>query len=214
MTRGCLSKRDMMIFRRMLKSASFALPPPPDVTCQALPIRRIVYRDLIRSRTVSEETPCGRRPIHKSVRELGRHVRQLVAPSVPLPTPTPPRPPHSACKPTGQVLVSAYSRPLRNRASRGRSVQINTNGAWYEEHARSHRCGVLGRNQLARVRQLVRQHPRIAGIKLRVVCKALPHNSYGVRTARDDVHWKAPCGSTKPSADAAALHAEIMKLRL
>ena len=210
--RGCLSRGELREIETALAAASFEPPPPPEVTCMAMPTERIVYEDHKRGRRAAIERPCGKQALSPSVVQVSRLAGSL-AQSSPSGDPPDAEAP-SACEERGPRLVVASVGPIdraRGRSARAVSVTVATDGSWYRSEGGSATCGELSRRELRQLRRVVGEAD-LDGIDQEITCRAMPTTEHRLMTRGDRVIWQSPCGSASPTDDARELASRILEL--
>jgi hypothetical protein len=211
--RGCLEAEALEELEALLARADFRPPPPPEVTCMAMPTERQIYEDGVRGRRALIERPCGRQPLNPSVAEVSRLASSLVEPpdepEVGLPV---------ECNERAPLLASASVGPTAQGSgragSRGRvatRVRVATDGTWIRREGDDTTCGRLSRRELQELRARLRSAD-LRTIDQEIVCRALPTREYGLATSQGLTSWQTPCGSAAPSDDARELVEALLEI--
>lgn len=205
---GCLGDAPATELRANLAQVDFTPPPPPEMTCAAVPTTSVTVTDQ-QGRQATFTTPCGRpasESVHALVQETEARIRAAAeAPASPDQTPM--------CINDGADPIYHETRwGLQATSGQGTpdmEIAVYPSGAWRYQAGAETRSGCLGQDTVTDLRS----HIDSIEVKVQAVtgirCKALPTHRNELVTGSGKVAWEAPCGATEPHLSTANLQQAV-----
>lgn len=215
-TSGCLSDQQLAELRGALAGADFTPPPPPEVTCAAVPTSMVIVADRKHGRRASFTAPCGQ-PASESVHALVRRTEAWTRASAQAPAPAPP-PATPVTTPACAMEGTPFYRETRWRLQdRGQpsaaemELAVYTSGAWRRVSGGQEQSGCLSRQQVnglrGRIGKTVIAHQSAPGPR----CLAMPSHRHQIVTAHGTLAWEGPCAATTPHPSVLALQQSVQR---
>ena len=201
---GCLADAQATELRATVAQADFTPPPPPEMTCAAVPTTSITVTDH-QGRQATYTTPCGR-PANASVHALVKETEARVSAAAAAPA-SPDQTP---------ICINDGAAPIYHETRRGLDqasaqgepdveITVYPSGAWRYQAGTETRSGCLAEETVTSLRSRVESTQMTTQAVTGVRCKALPTHRIEIVTESGKVSWEAPCAAVAPHDTTMAL---------